>query len=114
MHIRPPPGEGPCAWAVSSNRGVNMSRISKWAVAALVLLAAAAAASGIAFLPQGRSLAGIVPSGAGAAQAATGVAGGAPPAVPGAPAGRHAPTPSDGLHIAIRSRPRRRRRCGST
>ncbi|AOH37540.2 S8 family serine peptidase [Luteimonas sp. JM171] len=78
-----------------------MSRIPKWAVAALVLLAAAAAASGIAFLPQGRSLAGIVPSGAGAAQAATGVAGGAPPAVPGAPAGRHAPTPSDGLHIVV-------------
>ncbi len=87
---------------VSSNRGINMSRITKWAVAALVLLAAAAAASGIAFLPEGRSLAGLAMSGPGSAQAAAGfAAGGAPPAVPGAPAGRSAPTPSDGLHIVV-------------
>src|SRR5690606_20858033 len=96
-------GEWPmCMGRVSSNRGINMSRISKWAVAALVLLAAAAAASGIALSPEGRSLAGLVLSGPGPAQAATGVAGGAPPpVVPGAPAGRSAPTPSDGPHIVV-------------
>lgn len=79
-----------------------MSRLTKWSVAALALVAAAAAASGIAFTPEGRSLAGFALSGPGALHAAAGAAGGAaPPAVPGAPAARTAPTPSDGIHIVV-------------
>lgn len=78
-----------------------MSRITKWLVAALVPLAAAAAASGIALTQEGRSLAGLFVSAPAVAQAGPGIGGGDPPVAPGDPAGGAGPTPSDGLHIVV-------------
>ena len=74
-----------------------MSRLTKWSAAALALVAAAAAASGIAFLPEARTL-----PASGALHAASGIAGGAaPPGVTGTHGGQAAPTPSDGIHIVV-------------
>ena len=74
-----------------------MSRLTKWSAAALALVAAAAAASGIAFLPEARTL-----PAPGALHAASGIAGGAaPPGVTGTHGGQAAPTPSDGIHIVV-------------